>query len=162
MAGSSGNSGKYDPTSALKAVRDALKQYEPSPARGRLLGPDEKPIGQPIAPAYEMKEGPAVLCFLLREWAEGQCALPDDFDDLPKSGKALKEHVRPDGGVYLGAFDSQGDPLGVIIMFGDPALPLRQAIDLSLEFRAHVHATNDLSGEADAPLPLPKLPLEIQ
>jgi hypothetical protein len=43
------------------------------------------------------------------------------------SSAALKAHVRADGAVYCGAFELQGHPDSVVIVFGDPALSPRDA-----------------------------------
>ena len=53
--------------------------------------------------------------------------MPDDFKALPKTSEALKAHVRPDGGVYRGAYELQGTPGSVILMYGPANLTAQRA-----------------------------------
>jgi hypothetical protein len=125
----------YDPKSALKLVRDALKA-KPTKPKGLLDG-----FGAPTA--YEASERPRTFCFLLSAFAGDTAVMPDDFDTVPKSAKGIKEHVRPDGAVFLGLFETPNGRDQGVVVFGDPLMDLQDAISASLAFRGKVLSQMD-------------------
>jgi hypothetical protein len=112
----------YDPKSALKRFTEA----------GGLKG---RPVGKRVGPAYDIKARSPFLCFPLMAWLDKNDALPQDIKDLPTSSKALKEHVRPDGGVYLGAFELPDDSGSTVIVFGEATTRHEDAKNASILFR---------------------------
>lgn len=122
----------YDPKSALRLVKDAMRSKPTVEVKG-LLKADGKPV-------YEAAKRADTLCVLLLGFVHGTAVLPDDFDTVERSAKGLKAHVRPDGGVYLGAFQTPHDPAGVVVVYGDPLMEMQDAIRASLVFRKGVQA----------------------
>lgn len=101
----------YNP---LKAIRGATK------AMNHRLREEGHVVqtGDSLATTTHTEAAPC--CILLRSLTDGG-PVPDDFNRLKLSGASLKEHVRPDGGVYLGAFEVQGQKDSLVIVYG----PLR-------------------------------------
>lgn len=126
------NRGRYTPLHAFKTLKQAAPQVT---AGQKITGPMLVEDGQPLT---EIRHGPATLCLLLRGFAEQGTVLPDDFDTVERSASGLKGHVRPDGGVYLGAFETKHDPAGVVVVFGDPELDSRDALRAAAVFRARL------------------------
>lgn len=113
---------EYDPKSALKKFSEA----------GGFKG---KPIGKRVGPAYDLKARAPFFCFPLMAFAMRDEHLPQDIKDLPTSSKSLKEHVRPDGGVYLGAFELPDDAGSTIVVYGEATTTQDEAKQASILFR---------------------------
>ncbi len=129
----------YDPKSALKI----LKKNNAMPAR--------KPVGPNIPDAYRMGSRPQPLCFPLMAWLDGAKALPEDILAVPLSSKVLKEHVRPDGGMFLGLFELPDQPASGIVVFGDPLMSRENAIAVSIHFRRRLtRIAQDMADKDDA------------
>ena len=77
---------------------------------------------------------------LLLAFTQGAKIVPDDFHNVEKSGAGLKRYVRPDGGVYLGAFQGKGEDAGVVIVFGDPAMSQGAAQKIAMQYRSQLIA----------------------
>jgi len=115
----------YDPKSALKIFANHARAQR---AVNRLtIGASKDP--------YEGRQKAETLCVLLASFVNGSAVLPDDFDTVEKTGKGLKAHVRPDGGVFVGAFELPHDPTSVIVVYGDPLMDGKEAVYASLSFR---------------------------
>lgn len=123
----------YDPKSAAWALARHMKQRQqataenPSSLLPQLV--DES--------GTAFKKAPDSVVFFLLEWLGGGLKLPEDFATVGTSAKALKEHTRPDGGVYLGAFDLKDAEGSTVIVFGDPLMDEPHAIQLTHAFRKH-------------------------
>lgn len=118
----------YNPLTALKIVRDALKTAS-APAESKGL------LNEHGEPVYTVTKKPDVLCVLLRAFTDAEGELPPDFADVEKSAHGIKTHERPDGGAFLGAFDSKDDTLGVVLVYGDPLMPVEKAAQYAQSFR---------------------------
>lgn len=96
---------------------------------------------------------PIPCAILLRSFTDGG-PVPDDFTGLPKTSAALKAHVRPDGAIYKGAYQSQGVPESVVLVYGPKNLTDARAEEIaSIERHALVtrHATAALGSFARHP-----------
>ncbi len=106
---------EYSPLARIKEARKAMDHYvqkhTPSQEKPLTLSTNEQPI--PCA-------------VLLKSFTDGG-PVPDDFKALPKTSTALKAHVRPDGGVYKGAFDLEGGKDSVVLMYGPKNLTPQRA-----------------------------------
>ncbi len=119
----------YDPKTAARALRKHQNDSLPR---------TDKPTGIVTSkgePTYAVKKRPETFAMPLRAFAEYAAALPADFRDVERSGAGLKAHTRPDGGVYIGAFDMPDDASNTILVFGDPLMPLDVAKHVSILFR---------------------------
>lgn len=120
----------YDPRSALRMFRKAKQDGTAIAVEASgLVDASGTPAAAPVT-------RPQTLCVLLVGFVFGTSVLPDDFDRVEKSAGALKAHTRPDGGVFLGAFEMPHDPAGVVVVFGDPLMEMRDVIAASQRFRA--------------------------
>lgn len=127
----------YDPTSALRVVRDALRAQSKGTDPSGLL--DEH--GDPV---YTVSARPETLCLLLKAFTDDAGALPEDFKDVPHTAAGIRTHERPDGGVYIGAFDAPKDDLGVVLVYGDPAMSIERAVNYSLAFRKKLRSPSPI------------------
>lgn len=64
--------------------------------------------------------GPIPCAVLLRSLTDGGW-VPDDFRGIT-SAQQIKDHVRPDGAKFIGAYELQGDRSSVVLMYGAPTL----------------------------------------
>jgi hypothetical protein len=120
---------RYSPLAALKQ----LTHYEET----------DVPRGQPVPVGLVNEQGIEIhplakietCCILLLAFTAGSPMVPDDFHNVPKSGTGLREYVRPDGGVYLGSFEAPNDPGGCVVVYGDPMMTEKQAVQASLRYR---------------------------
>jgi len=132
----------YDPRGALTVVQDAIRRNTPV-----IHGEDGRPMGGGLVDeegnAYAPQVRPETVCFLLVQWCAGLAVIPDDFHNVPKTAGGLREHVRPDGGVYLGLFETPADPAGAVVVYGDPLMDIKDAMRRSLQYRAKVLAQLD-------------------
>ena len=121
------------------------KGYSPMGVLGMLK---EKGVNVPVGPRVPVKplldaagdvvKIPETCPILLLAFTKGAQIIPDDFFGLEKSGQALRNYVRPDGGVYLGAFQAAGESEGVVVVFGDPAMSLEQAQRIAMQYRGQL------------------------
>ncbi len=97
---------KYDPRAgirgATKAMNAFVRKSHPTGRRDLTLSTNDQPVPCAVLLKSFVEDGP----------------VPDDFKGLPKSSQSLKDHVRPDGAVYKGAFQLQGTKDSVILMYG--------------------------------------------
>lgn len=106
---------------------------------GRSFGPVTKQIVDAAGdPTMRPAPIPETCCILLLAFTQGSTMIPDDFAGLEKSGRALRDYTRPDGGVFLGAFQPKGEPDGVVVVFGDPAMSQGAAQKLAMTYRARL------------------------
>ena len=124
------------------------KGYSPMGVLGMLkskgvnvpVGPRNAPKAGKVAdafgnPVFQTAKVPDTCAILLLAFTKGAKIVPDDFHAVEKTGKGLREYVRPDGGVYLGAFQPVGEPDGVVIVYGDPAMSQRDAQRIATQYR---------------------------
>ncbi len=100
----------YSPLDAVKRVT-GLMQREIRNAGEQVIP------GSQVCPPIAVKSRAAACCVLLKMLTEGG-PVPDDFTGLTSS-RALRDHVRSDGAIYLGAFELQGQPDSVVLVYGD-------------------------------------------
>lgn len=79
------------------------------------------------------------LCFPFSAFLTGS-GLPKDVQTLPKTSDALRTHVRPDGAVFLGLFETPGHPETGVIVFGDAETPSNIRMAVSCQYRDDVMA----------------------
>lgn len=106
----------YDPRRAIRNATKAMNRYVQK--NGPSVG-----VVDPMYTATAMSAAPC--CVLLKAITDGG-PVPDDLTNL-KSGAAIKDHVRSDGAVFIGAFELQGDRDSIVLVYGDKALPVQQA-----------------------------------
>ena len=94
-----------------------------------------KPTKAVLDAAGDVVKIPEPCAILLLAFTKGSKMVPDDFHNVGKSGAALKTYVRPDGGVYLGAFQVQGEVDGIVVVYGDPAMSTGAAQKIALRYR---------------------------
>lgn len=123
------------------------KGYSPMGVLGMLKEkgvhvPVGKDFGKPIKPlldaAGDVVKIPEPCAILLLAFTKGSKMVPDDFHNVEKTGAALKTYVRPDGGVFLGAFQVASEHDGVVVVFGDPAMSTGAAQKIALHYRARL------------------------
>ncbi len=121
---------KHNPLDALRAWKAQRKAAGRNPHSLKVVGPE-------IAPAYTNTPAIQPFCLHLKSWAAGTSVLPDDFDTVERSSRGLRTHIRPDGAMYLGAFEFAGDEdgLGVIVVYGDPKMPIEEGREHARRFR---------------------------
>jgi len=110
---------------------------------GKPIVIDDRP--KDVIPEKTTEEAPKVplLCFPLQAWLDGAQDLPKDIHGLPKTGSALKTHVRPDGAVFLGLFEIPGSKNTGVVVFGDKGTPQGTAVAVSQQYREEVLAELD-------------------
>lgn len=64
--------------------------------------------------------GPVPCAVLLRSLTDGG-PVPDDFHGFT-SAQQIKDHVRPDGAKFIGAYELQGDRSSVVLVYGPQTL----------------------------------------
>lgn len=116
----------YSPLKALKHARRAMDSTV------RKVSPTISGIAPQLSVS---SSGQPVPCALyLQSLLDGVGSVPDDFTALPKTSAAIKGHIRPDGAVYLGAFELQGDRSSVVLVYGPPMMdPIRAEQIATLE-----------------------------
>lgn len=107
---------------------------------GKDFGKKALTVDAAGVPVYEKSRVPEPCCILLLAFTKGSRMVPDDFHNVEKSGAALKRYVRPDGGVFLGAFQAHGESDGVVVVFGDPAMSTGAAQKLAMQYRERLMA----------------------
>ncbi len=105
----------YSPIEGLRRARKAMDSYSQkhTPATERPL-------------TLSTNKATLPCTILLKSFTEGG-PVPDDFKALPRTAAAIKAHVRPDGAVYKGAFELQGTPDSVVLVFGPKNLTAHRA-----------------------------------
>lgn len=121
----------YSPLGAVRRATRAMNSYNTKHA-----APSERPL------TLETTTGPIPCAVLLRSFTENG-PVPDDFAGIPRSGAAIKEHVRPDGAVFLGAFEVQGDRSSVVLVYGPPTMTTEQAEQVALLERPALAARHE-------------------
>lgn len=101
---------RYDPLATVKRVTGLMQQGI------RDAGEHVIP-GSQVCPPIAVRPRAASCCVLLKMLTDGG-PVPDDLTML-RSAKELREHVRSDGAVYLGAFEVVGRPDSVVLVYGD-------------------------------------------
>lgn len=101
---------KYSP---LKAIRRATRSMNSAVQKAEA--------SWSVPPIISTTEKSAPCAVLLKSFTD-DVMLPDDFNSVGKSGAAIKAYVRPDGAVYQGAFQMQGQPDSVVMVWGDPSM----------------------------------------
>lgn len=85
--------------------------------------------------------GPIPCAVLLRSLTE-KGPIPDDFTAL-QSAAAIKSHIRPDGAVYLGAFEVQGDRSSVVLVYGPATMSTEDAERVAIAERPALTARHE-------------------
>jgi hypothetical protein len=114
----------YSPIDSLRKLRGEMQRKIQE--AGELVIP-----GSQVAPPLVNVEKRADPCCVLLKMLTDGGPIPDDFKGL-RSSQAIREHVRSDGAVYRGAFELQGRPDSVVLVYGDPTLTDQQAERLSV------------------------------
>ena len=129
---------------------DPEKAYSPMNVLGMLKSKGvQVPVGKDFGkkaltvdasgvPVYEKVKAIETCAILLLAFTKGAKMVPGDFHNVPKTGAALKTYVRPDGGVFLGAFQAHGESDGVIVVFGDPMMSTGAAQKVAMQYRARL------------------------
>lgn len=105
---------EYSPLRALNRTRRAMDSVS-----AKHTPASERPL------TLATNSGPIPCAVLLRSLVE-KGPVPDDFLSLG-SALAIREHKRPDGAVYIGAFELQGDRSSVVLVWGPPSMTDEQA-----------------------------------
>lgn len=121
----------YDPRSALNVIRGAIKENE----RTRVRIPKGGEVLTAKGDAYKPVKRPETLCFWLKDFVAKATGMPADFADVLRTSAGLKDHTRPDGGVFHGLFEYPHDASSTVVVFGDPLMEMPEAIRMSLLFR---------------------------
>lgn len=132
----------YSPIGALKRTRRAMDTVS---AKHR------PPADTPLSLATT--SGPIPCAVLLRSLVE-RGPVPDDFQGLTNAA-AIKEHVRPDGASFIGAYELQGDRGSVVLVYGPKTLDMIAAEKLATMERPALiarHETAKLGPFAAKPL----------
>lgn len=108
---------KYNPLDGLKNAKRAMDTYVRKHERPVQLVSDN-PGDVPVT---STATDPGVCVVLLKSLTEGLKVVPDDFLTLT-TAEAIKGHVRPDGAVYLGAFDLQNTPESTVLVYGPASM----------------------------------------
>lgn len=145
----------YDPRTAFLGMRTGLKQLTAKAKRADAPRGLVNLSGDITTPA--ISTGPATCCVLLLAFAKDAPMVPDDFKNVPRTKDGIANYVRPDGGVYLGAFELPHDPGGVVLVWGDPAMSQEQAVKASLAYRRKLHETMELHSGLRTSAPSPRL-----
>lgn len=102
---------EYSPTQSLTGLRKLMQE--------RIAGAGELVIpGTQVAPTIAVIPKAETVCVLLACLASSG-PVPDDITGLT-TGQHLKDHVRADGGIYRGAYEMQGQPDSVVLVYADP------------------------------------------
>jgi hypothetical protein len=109
---------KYSPLDAIKRTTRAMNSYMQKHERPALQLHDTK---QDVGDVTLVATEPGVCVVLLKSLTEGHKIVPDDLQTL-RTGTAIKNHTRPDGAVYLGAFDLQNTPESTVLVYGPASL----------------------------------------
>jgi hypothetical protein len=110
---------QYDPRDAIKRTTRAMNSYVKKHERPIQLHSDTN-VGD-VALTSTATE-PGVCVILLKSLTEDiRTVVPDDFHPL-RTALALQEHVRPDGAVFLGAYELQNTPDSLCLVYGPASL----------------------------------------
>lgn len=101
----------YSPLGALKRTRRAMDSVT-----AKHTPQSERPL------TLSTTTGPVPCAVLLRSIVE-RGPVPDDFSGF-SSAAQIKDHVRPDGAKFIGAYELQGDRTSVVLVYGPPTLDL--------------------------------------
>ncbi len=123
----------YDPKTAFLGMRAGIKALAQQSKRTELPKGLIKASGEQYTPT--VSTGPETCCVLLLAFAKNAQMVPDDFHNVSRTKAGIEAYVRPDGGIYLGAYELPNDPGGVVLVWGDPAMSQEQAVAASLAYR---------------------------
>lgn len=142
--------------SPMRVLRMLKHHGVPVPVGARTVSPMADTSGDSGGrPAASPSASPAACALLLLAFMNGSSMVPDDFSAVGKTADELRSYVRPDGGVYLGAFEVVDDPGGVVVVFGDPAMSRAEAQDIALHYRAQLVSRYEESRATAASVPEP-------
>lgn len=137
----------YDPKTAVLGMRDGMKTLAKQAKRTEIPRGIISVSGEQMTPT--VSSGPATCCVLLLAFAKNAQMVPDDFHNVPRTKEGIEAYVRPDGGIYLGAYELPNDPGGVVLVWGDPAMTQEQAVAASLAYRKKLQTL--FAGQTEAP-----------
>jgi hypothetical protein len=109
--------------------------------------------GDLLSPVTDV--GPQTCCVLLMALTAKAPMVPDDFHNVTITKAGLEAYVRPDGAIYLGAFELPNDPYGTVCVWGDPAMSFQQAAAASIAYRRKLldhHMGSDLGPFSASPI----------
>ena len=131
---------KSDPEKAYSPmnVLGMLKSKGVQVPVGKDFGKKAHTVDAQGVPVYEKVKAIETCAVLLLAFTKGAKMVPDDFHNVEKSSFGLKAYVRPDGGVFLGAFQAHGESDGVIVVFGDPMMSTGAAQKFAMQYRAQL------------------------
>jgi hypothetical protein len=110
----------YDPRDAIKRATRSMNSYVKKHERPVQLLTDKANPGD--APLTTTATEPGVCVVLLKSITEGLArVVPDDFQSI-RSADDIKAHVRPDGAVFLGAYELQNTPESLCLVYGPASL----------------------------------------
>lgn len=111
---------QYDPRDAIKRATRSMNSYVKKHERPVQLLTDKANPGD--VPLTSVATEPGVCVVLLKSLTEGlSTVVPEDFHAL-RSADSIQSHVRPDGAVYLGAFELQNTPESLCLVYGPASL----------------------------------------
>lgn len=103
----------YNPIASLRGLRKEMQRG--ISAAGEPILP-----GTPVEAPFAVLRKADTVCVLLKMLTDDG-PVPDDIRGL-LTGAALRSHVRADGAVYRGAFETQGAPDSVVLVWADPSV----------------------------------------
>lgn len=133
----------YDPRHGIKNAVRAMNTYVKKHERPQLVTGEPKNL--PDVGLTNTATEPGVCVVLLKSFTDGvRDVVPDDFHAL-RTGKQLQEHVRPDGAIYLGAFELQNTPDSVCLVYGPASMQSEKAERLATLERPALMRRHDLA-----------------
>ncbi len=108
----------FDPKKSVRKATQAMNSYTRKHSQG------ERPL------ELSTNTLPVPCAVLLKSFTDNG-PVPPDFVALPRTSAALKAHVRPDGAIYKGAYQVQGDPDSVVLMYGPKNLTEKRAAEIA-------------------------------
>lgn len=126
----------YDPRSAYLGLQQGLKTLQ---SQATAAQPPVGLIDVHGAPvSAQVDTAPKTCCVLLMAFMHRHPMVPDDFHNVPRTKAGIEAYVRPDGAIYLGAYELPKDPFGTVLVWGDPALTQAQVAAASIAYRKKV------------------------
>jgi hypothetical protein len=101
---------------------------------------ENAPRGTSVPEAESEPVQAPLLCFPLAAFTTYDDSLPPDFRMVERSGSGLKNHIRPDGAVFLGLFEIPKEPHTGIVVFGPQGTSSQIANAVSQQYRQEQHA----------------------
>lgn len=144
----------YDPRQGIKNAVRAMNTYVKKHERPELITGEPKNL--PDVGLASVAQEPAPCVVLLRSFTDGnRDIVPDDFFAL-RTAKDLQAHVRPDGAIYLGAYELQNTPDSLCMVYGPASMTSEKAERLATLERPALmrrHTQAQLGPFAAAPTP---------